>query len=263
MRFGLFGSAQANGSDFGAGIVGFPCFAIRRWTSRSDRETCSPSRSGCGICSAQYVSRRRARGTSTKRNASTHRQHWGGFAHQPPIPGAAPRSGSAQANGSSVRVSARASTITSISTSRPKRSASQHVPGRAPFHRLVAGLGNAEPPDLPRGTQQDPAPRHGCHGSALAQSGAARRAGRDPRRTLGRPARFRDWQGLSPQRIHRLLHPKRGGRRAVRGRPGGYPQGMDHRRALLPSWQVLEFRQYRRRACRRTAAAASDLDGCG
>ena len=140
---------------------------------------------------------------------------------------------------------------------------SQHLLGRAPFHRLVAGLGNAEPPDLPRGTHQDPAPRHGCHGSALAQSGAARRAGRDPRRTLRRPARFRDWQGLSPQRIHRLLHPKRGGRRAVRGGLRGYPQGVDLRRALLPSWQVLEFRQYRRRACRRAAAAASDLDGCG
>src|SRR6201988_8068 len=50
------------------------------------------------------------------------------------------------------------------------------------------------------------------HGSALAQSGAARRAGRAPRRAVRRPARFRDWQGLSPQRIHRLLHPERGGR---------------------------------------------------
>jgi alkanesulfonate monooxygenase SsuD/methylene tetrahydromethanopterin reductase-like flavin-dependent oxidoreductase (luciferase family) len=44
---------------------------------------------------------------------------------------------------------------------------------------------------------------------------------------------------------------------------GGYPQGVDHRRALLPSRQVLEFREYRRRARRRAEAAASDLDGCG
>jgi alkanesulfonate monooxygenase SsuD/methylene tetrahydromethanopterin reductase-like flavin-dependent oxidoreductase (luciferase family) len=70
-------------------------------------------------------------------------------------------------------------------------------------------------------------------------------------------------KGLSPQRIHRLLHPERGGRRAVRGGLGGYPQGVDFRRALLPSRQVLEFREYRRRARCRAEAAASDLDGCG
>src|SRR5260370_5392393 len=40
------------------------------------------------------------------------------------------------------------------------------------------------------------------------------------------------------------------------------PQGVDFRRALLPSWQVLEFREYRHRALR-AEAVASYLDEFG
>ena len=71
------------------------------------------------------------------------------------------------------------------------------------------------------------AARHRGDGAAVAQSGAARRAGRDARPAVGRPARFRHRQGLPPQRVRGLLHPDGGGRRAVRGRPRRDPQVVD------------------------------------
>ena len=91
--------------------------------------------------------------------------------------------------------------------------------GRASFHRLRPGFGEPQSADLARGAHQDAAARHRRHGAALAQSGAAGRAGRDHRPSVRRPARFRRRQGLSPQRVRQLLHPAGGGRRAVRGEP--------------------------------------------
>ena len=95
----------------------------------------------------------------------------------------------------------------------------QHLRGRAPFHRLRPGVGEPQPADLGRGAHQDAAARHRGDGAALAQSGAAGRAGRDHRSALRRPARIRRRQGLPPQRVRQLLHPDGGGRRALRGVP--------------------------------------------
>ena len=44
-------------------------------------------------------------------------------------------------------------------------------------------------------------------GAALAQPGAARRAGGHPRSAVRRAARFRRRQGLPPARVRELLHP--------------------------------------------------------
>ena len=53
--------------------------------------------------------------------------------------------------------------------------------GRAPLHRLRAGVGEPQSADVGRGAHLDAAARHGRAGAAVAQSGAARRAGRDDR----------------------------------------------------------------------------------
>src|SRR6516165_932962 len=66
--------------------------------------------------------------------------------------------------------------------------------------------------DLGGGENQNAPPWHGGFGAAVAQSGAARRAGRDHRSSLRRPARFRRRQRLSAQRIRRLLHSDARGR---------------------------------------------------
>ena len=105
----------------------------------------------------------------------------------------------------------------------------QHLRGRAPFHRLRPGLGEPQSADLGRGAHHDAAPRHRRDGAALAQSGAAGRAGGDHRSAVRRPARIRRRQGLSAQRVRGLLHPAGGGRRALRGGARADHQGVDLR----------------------------------
>ena len=139
----------------------------------------------------------------------------------------------------------------------------QHLRGRAPFHRLRSGLGDAQPADLGRGAHHDAAARHRRDRAALAQPGAAGRAGGDHRSAVGRPARFRRRQGLPPRRVRELLHSDGGGRRALRGRPRRDPEGLDLGRALLASRQVLELRGHHRRAADGAEAASADLDGGG
>ena len=93
------------------------------------------------------------------------------------------------------------------------------LPGRASFHRLEPGFRHADAADRARHAHHDAAARHRGDGAALAQSGAARRAGGDARPDLRRPARFRHRQGLPAQRVHGLRHPAGGGRaRASRKR---------------------------------------------
>ena len=78
---------------------------------------------------------------------------------------------------------------------------------------------------------------------------------------IRRAARFRHRQGLSLQRVCRLLRADGGSRRAVRRGARRHPQGVDRRRAVLSSRKILAIRQYRRRAADRAAAAPADLDG--
>src|SRR5437879_5071546 len=94
---------------------------------------------------------------------------------------------------------------------------SQRVPRRAPLHRFWPGLGDAELPDLSRREDDKDAPRHCRARAALAQPGAPRRTGRDPRPVVERPLRFRGRQGLSLGRVSRLLHPDGGGRGTLSG----------------------------------------------
>ena len=103
------------------------------------------------------------------------------------------------------------------------------VHGRASFHRLRPGVGDAQPADLARGAH--PTLRLGTavmvlpwHNPVLLAEQAATH-----RSAVRRPARIRRRQGLSPQRIRRLLHPDRGGRRALRGSARRHPQGVDLR----------------------------------
>ena len=107
----------------------------------------------------------------------------------------------------------------------------------------------------------DAAARHRGAGAALAQSGAACRASGDDRSPLRRPARFRRRQGLSPQRIRRLLRADRGGRRAFQRIARRHRQILDVEGALLASRQVLEFRGHHRRAADGAKAASADMDG--
>src|SRR5271167_2638612 len=99
-----------------------------------------------------------------------------------------------------------------------------------------------QPVDLARRAHALAAPRYGGHGIAVAQPDAARRAGRDPRPAVRRAARFWHRQGLSLQRVCRLLHADGGSRCAVRRGARRHPQGVDRRRAVLPSRQVLAIR---------------------
>ena len=74
-------------------------------------------------------------------------------------------------------------------------------------------------------------PRHRRRGAALAQSGADRGTGGDPRPALQRPLRLRRRQGLPGAGVRRLLHPARGSGRALRRGDRGDPQGLDHARS--------------------------------
>ena len=87
------------------------------------------------------------------------------------------------------------------------------------------------------------------------------RAGRDPRPAVRRPARFRRRQGLSLERVRRLLRRDGGGRRALRRGDGRHHQVLRLRRAVQPSRQILAIRQHRRRAALGNAAASAVLDG--
>src|ERR1700728_1367360 len=84
-----------------------------------------------------------------------------------------------------------------------------------------------------------------------AQSGAARRAGRDHRSALRRPARFRRRQGLSPQRVRRLLRADRGSRRALQRVARRHRKVLDVEAALLAPGQILAVRRHHRRAADR------------
>ncbi len=81
--------------------------------------------------------------------------------------------------------------------------------GRASFHRLDQVSATLEPADLARRAHHHLAARHRGHGAALAQSGAAGRAGGDPRPSIRRPARFRHRQGLPLQRVRGFSHARR------------------------------------------------------
>ena len=117
---------------------------------------------------------------------------------------------------------------------------SQHLCRRAPFHRLRPGLGEPQPADLARRPHHDAAARHRGAGAAVAQPGAARRAGRDARPAVRRPARFRRRQGLSLQRVRRLLRrrwrrPTRASTRRWRSSPR--PSPATRRSATRQYWQ--------------------------
>ena len=103
------------------------------------------------------------------------------------------------------------------------------------------------------------AARHRRDRAALAQSGAARRAGGDARPDLRRPARFRHRQGLPAQRVRGLPHSAGGGRGALRGIGRGDDQGVRVARALLASRPVLAVRRHRGRAAAGAEAASAVL----
>ena len=65
--------------------------------------------------------------------------------------------------------------------------------------------------------------------AALAQPGAARRAGRHARPDFRRPVRFRRRQGLPAQRVPRLSDPAGGGAGALRGGDRGDDPRLDRR----------------------------------
>ena len=138
---------------------------------------------------------------------------------------------------------------------------SRHLRRRAPFHRLRPGLGDAQPADLARRAHPTAAARHRGDRAAVAQPGTAGRAGRDPRPAVRRPARFRHRQGLSLQRVRRVLRADGRGRRALRRMPRRDRQGVDLGRAVLASRALLAVRRHRRRAADRAEAAPADLDG--
>ena len=106
------------------------------------------------------------------------------------------------------------------------------------------------------------AARHRRHRTALAQSGAAGRAGGHPRSHFRRPARFRHRQGLPAQRVRGLPHPAGGGRAALRGVGRGDDQGVRVAPAFLPSREILAVRRHRGRAAA-VATAASAVLGRG
>ena len=83
------------------------------------------------------------------------------------------------------------------------------------------------------------------------------------RPAVQRPLRLRRRQGLPAAGVRGLLHPHRGGNRAVRRDHGLPAQGMDRRRPLLAPWQALALREHRHRAAPRPAAASAAVDGRG
>ena len=95
--------------------------------------------------------------------------------------------------------------------------------------------------------------------AALAQPGPARRAGRDARSRLRRPARLRRRQGLPAHRVQGLRRCAGGGRGALRRGARGHPAVLDHAHALLASGPLLAVRGHRGRAADRAAAASADL----
>ena len=131
--------------------------------------------------------------------------------------------------------------------------------GRTPFHRLWPGLGVDELAELSGRAHRAHSPRHRGRRVAVAQSDPRRRAGRDTRSPVERPARFRGRQGLPELRVLRVLHPARRGDRALRRGDGGDPQGVDDARPVLLSRQALAVRQRRRRAEPDPAAAPAVL----
>ena len=135
------------------------------------------------------------------------------------------------------------------------------LPGRASLHRLESGLGDADAADGAGDAHHEIAARHGGDRAAVAQSGAARRAGGDPRSHLQRPVRFRHRQGIPAQRVRGLSHPDRGGRTAFRGIRRGDDQGVRLARALLASRAVLAVRRYRGRAAALAETAPAVLGG--
>src|SRR4029079_6570452 len=68
--------------------------------------------------------------------------------------------------------------------------------GRASFYRLEPGFGDADAADRTGDADDKAAARHRRHRAALAQSGAARRAGRDIGSDLQRPLRLRHRPGI-------------------------------------------------------------------
>ena len=106
--------------------------------------------------------------------------------------------------------------------------------GRASFHRLEPGLRHADAADGAGDAHQDAAARHRGDGAALAQSGAAGRAGGDARSGLRRPLRFRHRQGLPAQRVQGFPD------RAGRGR--GAFRGSDRDRSREPGRRARDFR---------------------
>ena len=111
----------------------------------------------------------------------------------------------------------------------------QRLPGRASFHRLRPGLGVLEPALLSGGAHRADPSRHRGRRAALAQPGAGRRGGGDPRSAVERPARFRRRQRLSAVRVFRLLHPAGRGDRALRRSDRRHPPGPGPARAGSPT----------------------------
>ena len=138
---------------------------------------------------------------------------------------------------------------------------SVELSGRASFHRLEPGVGDLDAADGARHAHQDAAARLRGDGAALAQSGAARRAGGDARSDLRRPLRFRHRQRLPAQRVQGLSDRAGGGRGALRGGRRGDDAGVDDARALLPSRPLLAFRGHRGRAAAGAAAASAVVGG--
>ena len=134
------------------------------------------------------------------------------------------------------------------------------LPGRAPFHRLEPGLRHADAADLPGDAHHHLARRFGRDRAAVAQSGAAGRAGGDARSRLRRPARFRHRQGLPAQRVHRVRDSARTEAEArFEEALEVITRSFRSRAALLASRPLLALRGHRGRAAAGAAAASAVL----
>src|SRR5262247_1274123 len=118
----------------------------------------------------------------------------------------------------------------------------QLVRRRAPLHRLRSDLGDLELAHVGRRAHEDVAARHRRDHLAVAQPGAAGRAGRHDGPPVGRADRLRDRPGLPAQRVRRVLHPDGRGRPAVRRVPRGDAEGVDVGSPVVASRQVLPVR---------------------